>query len=149
MSTVVFSPFTQATGAVFKLLLDLDATTSEPLLLKQQLHAPEMVSIVIGVVGDLTGNIYYRFPKPTMLEMVQIMSGMEMDKIDEFVMSAVGEIANIISGNALMELAQEKINCDILPPRFLEGEEVYPLDKPVTSAIIKTTLGDIQLDFQI
>lgn len=150
MSNIVFSPFTQATSEVLKLMLDLDVTTSAPKVCEELKHNAETVAIVIGLTGDLSGNIVYRFHRNTMLEMVQIMSGMEMDKVDEFVMSAIGEIANIISGNALIGLSQEQVTCDITPPRFMtEGETLVFGEKPIVSAVIQTSLGDIELDFQI
>jgi len=50
------------------------------------------------------------------LEMVKILSGMEMDKIDNFASSALGEMANIIGGNALT-LCHSTITPAILSPR--------------------------------
>jgi len=52
------------------------------------------------------------------LEMVKILSGMEMDKIDNFASSALGEMANIIGGNALTLLSQYNYTCDIVPRKF-------------------------------
>jgi len=46
------------------------------------------------------------------LEMVKIMSGLEMDDIDNFVSSALGEVGNIISDNALTILTKGNYKCD-------------------------------------
>jgi len=56
------------------------------------------------------------------LEMVKIMCGMEMQVIDSFVSSALGEIANIIGGNALTILNSNNYICDIVPPQIFVGE---------------------------
>ena len=151
MSSQVFSPFAKATGEVFKLLLDLDTTASNPKILEHIQDSNDSVDIVIGIIGDLSGMILYRFPKSTMLEMVAIMSGMEFEAIDEFVLSAMGEIANIISGNALMGLSSEKINCDILPPRVVieDRNQIFTSNIPVVNATIQTSLGDVELLFQV
>ena len=58
-------------------------------------------NVVIGVTGDLRGSLLYSFPKQMALDMVSIMAGMSMTKLDAFVSSALGEVANIISGNAV------------------------------------------------
>jgi len=60
----------------------------------------------------------FQLPKDMTLEMVKILSGMEMDKIDNFASSALGEMANIIGGNALTLLSQYNYTCDIVPRKF-------------------------------
>ena len=69
----------------------------------------------------MEGTILFSFPKEMTLEMVKIMSGMEMDKIDNFASSALGEVANIIGGNAMTLLAKHDYNCDIAPPQIFIG----------------------------
>jgi len=56
------------------------------------------------------------------LKMIEIMSGMKVDKIDSFASSALGEVANIIGGNALTLLADNNYICDIVPPQIFVGE---------------------------
>ncbi len=151
MNNGIFSPFSKATCEAFKLLLDLDVSTSAPETLDAIADSENKVNIVIGITGDLSGEILYRFPKETTLEMVKIMCGMEIDEIDEFVTSAMGEIANIISGNAMTGLSEQKIVCDILPPRVVVGDS-QPLaesSSPVLRTTVKTQVGDVELDIQV
>ena len=54
------------------------------------------------MTGDLTGSVC-AVPRQIALDMVKIMSGMEMDKLDGFVTSALAN-GNIISGNAVTNL---------------------------------------------
>ncbi len=77
--------------------------------------------MIIGATGDLSGSILYSFPKDMTLTMVKIMSGMELSELDGFVLSALGEVANIISGNAMTYLNSENYNCDISPPHVMLG----------------------------
>ncbi len=150
MTNSVFAPFSKATCEVFKLLLDLDVSAGAPETLKTIADTEEKVNIVIGVTGDLSGQILYRFPKETTLEMVRIMSGMEIGEIDDFVTSALGEIANIISGNAMTGLSEQKVVCDILPPRVIVGgDESMPKDTPILSTKVTTPIGDVELDIQV
>jgi hypothetical protein len=79
-------PLLQGTQEVFKLMLDLDAACDasakcDALTIRLPFHRP---------YGDFSGKIYYSFPKKTTLEMVKIMSGMEIGEIDDFVTSAMG-----------------------------------------------------------
>lgn len=113
MDNNIYTPFLEATRNVFHLMLDLSDIDEGP---AESFKFNDTLNISIGVVGDLKGDIIYKFPNDTSLSMVAIMSGMEIDRVDEFVTSAISEIANIISGNVLNLLAETDINCDILPP---------------------------------
>lgn len=151
MSNGVFTPFSNATCQVLKLLLDLDVSTSAPEVSDGTLDTENKVSIIIGITGDLSGKILYRFPVETTLEMVKMMSGMEIEEIDEFVTSALGEIANIISGNAMTDLSEQQIVCDILPPEIVEGD-AQPFVEchiPITHTTVETPLGVLELDIQV
>lgn len=150
MSNTLFPTFSKATCEVFKLMLDLDASTGAPHTLLSQ-DTKDDVQVAVGITGDLTGNIYYRFPKETTLKMVNIMSGMEFDQVDEFVTSALGEIANIISGNAMTTLSEQNVSCDILPPRILSGEEQLLSQDFAGMTVIDVTtyIGDVTLGIHV
>ena len=150
MTDRIYSPFSQATREAFKLLLDLDVDTGAPQFLDSVLDTENKLNIIIGLKGDLCGRILYRFPKETALEMVQIMSGMEIDAVDEFVTSAMGEIANTIGGNAVTGLSEQRIACDIEPPHVLIDElpEAFRF-APSMRAKVKTPVGEVELDIQI
>jgi len=108
----------------------------------------EEIDIAIGIVGDLQGDVIYRFPSSTSLNMVQLMSGMQFDAVDVFVTSAISEIANIISGNVLNALSDSNVVCDILPPvqcKFDDNKEF----EIRTSCYISTTIGDICLEIRL
>lgn len=111
----------QATNDVFQLMLDLIPQRGE-LRLQDGPILSKDAYVILGVTGDVKGSISFNFPKDMALEMVKIMSGMEMTEIDGFVSSAIGEVANIIGGNAVTNLAANNYNCDILPPQVLVGE---------------------------
>ena len=151
MNNSVFMPFTKATSEVFKLLLDLDVSTGTPEVSDGAADTAGKISIVIGITGDLSGKILYRFPVETTLEMVKIMSGMEIEEIDEFVTSALGEVANIISGNAMTDLSSQQIVCDILPPQVVSGDDQHLCsgDVPITHAKVETPIGILELDIQV
>lgn len=152
MKAEYINPFYQATINVFKLMLDIDVTRDQSKALQEMLGKKE-VGVAIDITGDLSGCILYRFSDTTILEMVKIMSGMEFDTVDSFVTSALGEVSNIISGNAVSSLFDQNYKCDIKPPRIiiedekpicLEGSHVLriPLDTPIGKLQIHMTLTE-------
>ncbi len=147
MSEALYRPFLHATQHVFELMLDLNDVHDEPAVKKAS--NPDTIEVSIGIKGDLNGQVVYSFPYETCLNMVNIMSGMEICEVDEFVTSAISEIANIISGNVMTLLTDEHLTCDILPPKLVTGDiltEEYALD---TVSCIVTSVGNVCLDIML
>lgn len=145
MNDALYRSFLEATRNVFEIMLDVEGLTQAP----GRLSETGELSIAIPVTGALTGDIVYRFPKETSLNIVKIMSGgMEFSEVDDFVTSAVSEMANIISGKALIGLSERKVSCDILPPKILEKGEgnSLPDGGQGTSAKIHSSIGDLGID---
>ncbi|MBR0597491.1 chemotaxis protein CheX [Sinanaerobacter chloroacetimidivorans] len=149
MSQNILAPFSKAACQTFKLLLDIDVMEDTPEAFSE--NSQGNVEIAIGIIGDYSGEILYCFPKDTTLEIVKTMCGMEFDEIDEFVKSAIGELANIISGNALTDLSQQKVICDILPPKFMEGNnsDKESSQCPVYQTRMKTPIGNVELRLKV
>jgi chemotaxis protein CheX len=145
LTASLYEPFLEATRNVFQLMLDLSDISDQP---AEEFVCDDELDISIGVVGDLVGEVIYRFPHTTSLGMVNIMSGMEMSSVDDFVTSAISEIANIISGNVLTMLAGNNLNCDILPPALRKPNDSleYTLR---TACCISTSIGNVFLDIRL
>lgn len=145
MNAIGHLPFSQATKDVFKMMLDVDINEGNSTLLKD-IYGGKTVNVVIGLKGDVKGTVLYTFPENMTLEMVKIMVGMEMEEVDEMVTSALGEMANIISGNALTNLSAQNLVCDITPPEIVLGD----VDKSaVTKSItvpMQSSIGNLAID---
>lgn len=153
MKAEYVNPFYQATVNVFKLMLDLEVIRDTSKALQQMLGQQE-VGVIIEVEGDLSGHILYRFPDTMILEMVKIMSGLEFDKIDSFVTSALAEVSNIISGNAVSSLFKQNYRCNIKPPRIiLEDKKPICLKcapgEPVLRLPLQTPIGKLEIDIAL
>jgi chemotaxis protein CheX len=120
MKAEFMNPFLQATKDVFQQMMNLDIERGT-IELHSDFITGEDANVLIGVVGSVAGMVLYSFPKQTALEMVKSLSGMEMNDLDVFVTSALGEVSNIISGNALSYLSKANYTCDIAPPQILLG----------------------------
>lgn len=121
MKAEYINSFYSAIQDVFKLMLDLDVERGN-LDVVEGLISSKEANVVLGVTGDLRGSVLFSFTKPMALEMVKIMAGMEMNEIDMFVSSALGEVANIVGGNAVTNLTEYNYTCDIVPPQIIVGE---------------------------
>ncbi len=78
------------------------------------------ITAVIGVTGQLKGNVLYEFSGDTAKEVASAMIGEPLEEMSAIALSAIGELANMITGNAATLLAGAGYVCDISPPVMLE-----------------------------
>lgn len=145
MSTDIFAPFLDATRSVFSLMFDISDISQLP---ADSFKYNDVICVSIGVIGDLEGKIVYKFPQDTSLTMVNIMSGMEIDKVDDFVTSAISEIANILSGNVLTMLTARNVKCDIKTP--IIGNPKYDENYSITNDVcVSTSIGKVCIEIRL
>jgi chemotaxis protein CheX len=145
MKAECVNPFLQALQDVFKLMLDVDIARKN-ISANSNADTEKQVVVEIKLIGDITGSVLFSFPQSTTLEMVKVMSGMEFNKVDSFVTSALGEMSNIISGNAVTYLSKANYHCDILPPR-IEVADRANVGQPALKVPLHTALGDMWVSF--
>jgi len=147
MKVTYIQPFYQATKDIFRIMMDLDVQRGDLRVIKDLIPSRE-VNVIVGATGDLSGSILYSFPTNLTLAMVKIMSGMELSKLDSFVLSAVGEVANIISGNAMTYLSANNYTCDITPPQVMRGT-THSLSMATDLALVipvHSAIGDFEIN---
>ncbi|NLL49525.1 MAG: chemotaxis protein CheX [Firmicutes bacterium] len=150
MRVEYINPFYQATVDVFRVMLSMEPQRGTLRAVEELVPVSE-ANVGIGVTGDLRGSLLYSFPASMALEMVKIMSGMEMTKLDAFVTSALSEVANIISGNALTYLARNSLTCDISPPQAFVGSKgsmAMSTEKAIVLPLI-TDIGTLEVSISL
>ncbi|NBG87904.1 chemotaxis protein CheX [Isachenkonia alkalipeptolytica] len=147
MKAEYLNPFIEATNRVFQTMLNLEPEKKE-LKMEEDLITSNDANVVLGVTGDLQGTVIFGFPEEMTLKMVKEMSGMEMAEINSFVSSALGEVANIISGNAMTILHDENLSCDIVPPRIFIGEyKSFAVEEEQPLVLtLSTAMGEFDLN---
>ncbi len=150
MKIEYINPFIKAINDVFKMMLGLNIEKKD-LKIQEEIICKNDTKVVLGITGDLQGDIIFRFPKNMALEMVKNMSGLEVDEINRFVSSALGEVVNIVSGNAVTILSQEGYSCDIVPPKvFINEDMTFNLkDEHLLHLILKTDIGEFELNLNL
>ncbi|WP_353093222.1 chemotaxis protein CheX [Tissierella praeacuta] len=147
MKAEYINSFYKATQDVFQLMLDTNVERGNLKVVDDMVCSKE-ANVVLGVTGDLKGTILFGFTKDMTLEMVKIMSGMEMDEIDNFVSSALGEVANIIGGNAITNLTNHNYICDIAPPQIIIGKykSISMANRKALLMPLKTPIGEFDIN---
>ncbi|MCK8826766.1 chemotaxis protein CheX [Natroniella acetigena] len=148
MTTDYIEPIFTATNKVLNNILQLKEIKQGPTAVTEELIATKKVNISIGITGDLEGAIIFSFPEEMALKIVREMSGMEIKEIDKFVTSAVGELGNIICGNALTTLSQNDYCCDITPPQVIIGidNKISLASEEISIMPLETNFGEFDVN---
>jgi Predicted inhibitor of MCP methylation, homolog of CheC len=81
------------------------------------------ISVLIGFIGDVDGQIFMSMDaKMGKAIASEMLGGMEINEVDEVVFSAVGELCNMVMGNACSSISQETANVDITTPTVLHDD---------------------------
>lgn len=81
------------------------------------------VVIIIGIIGDVKGNIIYGMSIDTAKKIASIMMmGRAVENFDELSQSAISELVNMLTANVAMNFSNDNINVDISTPTLIEGE---------------------------
>ena len=149
MDAQYITPFITSIQNVFSTMLQLPVSVSEPSL-KQGQRATYDVSGIIGMSGDVVGSVVLSFPKQTAERLVALFVGMEIDAESPDFADAVGELVNMVSGNAkgLFQNKQVSISC----PSVIVGHNhnvSTSSDTPCVVIPCETDCGQLAIEIAI
>ena len=75
----------------------------------------------------------------------KMMGGMEVTELDEMSKSAIAELGNMITGNALARFEKENLHLDISPPTVMTGKGItigWPMRRGLLVPL-HTEVGDL------
>jgi chemotaxis protein CheX len=105
MDANLINPFINATTNVLSTMAFVQCKVGKPYLKKDD-KAKGDVTGVIGLTGDSNGTIAVTFDQGSILKIVSNMFGEEMTELNHEVADVVGELVNMISGQARRELEE-------------------------------------------
>jgi chemotaxis protein CheX len=132
------NPFIIAAQSVFKTMLSIDVKLNKPIFKTEKKTSGDVTGIM-GLVGDRKGTITISFREKGAMFVYQTLLGGECSSITPDVIDAIGELTNIISGQARKELEKVGINLKASIPMVVVGKEV--------EMNFITTLPIVQLPF--
>jgi chemotaxis protein CheX len=103
MDVKLVNPFIEATTHVLSSMAFTTAKAGNPYLKKDTIARGDVTGIV-GLIGEARGTISVSFTESCILSIVSNMFGEEITEINDEVKDAVGEILNIVSGQARQKL---------------------------------------------
>jgi chemotaxis protein CheX len=149
MDVAYINPFVISTIETFKKMLNSEAKPGKAQLKKDTTFTYD-VSGVIGLSGEAQGSICLSFPKLIALKVVSALIGTEIKIVGPEVSDAVGEIANIVAGNAKQHLTQ--FNLSISLPKVIMGKDHKIASQSGVPTIVvpfSCSLGDFAMEVSL
>jgi chemotaxis protein CheX len=149
-SDVTFAkPFISATNNVLSTMAGITPVPGAPFVKKDNIACGD-VSAIIGLTGEKRGSISVTFSKKCAIALVRAMLGDDVQDIISDTKDAVGEICNMISGQARAGLAEVGIKCDGSTPSIIMGADhtvSHVTSSPVIAVPFTTPHGDFTIEF--
>jgi chemotaxis protein CheX len=150
MNVNFLNPFIES---VFEVLSTEIGATGErgKLELHRDGHTTEEITVLISLVGQISGIVLIGFSKKTALTIVSTILDQSFSEFDELAQSGIGELGNVIVGHAATRLSQAGFHAELSPPTLIQGGGtlISTLDFKRVVVPIKTSVGTIRLDLAL
>jgi chemotaxis protein CheX len=145
MKAAYINPFVNAVIRLFQTMMTLPVNAGSPAL-NQDAKPRHDVCGVIDVSGEVNGRVVVSMPEPLAITLASELLGDTIETLDEDCIDAVGEIANMIAGNAKTDFPGGANAISV--PQVVVGREkvAYPSATPVINIPCETDEGPLDID---
>jgi len=143
------NPFIVSTIETFKKMLNIEGKTGKIALKASSAYTYD-VSGVIGLSGEAQGSISLSFPKDVALKAVSALLGMEIKEMGPDVSDGIGELVNIVAGNAKQYLTKYSLSISL--PKVIIGRDLQLAPtKGVPTLVVPfiSSLGEFAIEISL
>lgn len=149
MQVKYINPFIKASVNLFKDYLGLKLQSGKPHILADP-QALYEVSGIIGLAGETVGAVVLSFSRETAIQMIAKMEGVHYTALGREVLDGVGELINIIAGNAKQGLLDFRIEISL--PGVITGDTYkihWPEGIPVVAIPFTSDIGPFSVNVSL
>jgi chemotaxis protein CheX len=143
--------FIRSAVHVFK--KELNINMSRQSLVKKNAPIPGLpVCIILGITGHVRGQVVYSLDKSFAQDITHAMLPNKLPhELKKYINSAVGEIGNMITGQASIELAGQDKIINLTPPAVFTGDQMVVdfLEMPTVSLRLLSEMGMLEINIAI
>ncbi len=149
MQAKYVNPFIQATVKLFREFIGIGVEPGKPHV-RQDPQALEEVSGIIGLAGETVGAVVLSLSREMAIGVIGQMEGKPYQALTNDVIDGVGELVNVIAGNAKKDLTDFRI--DISLPGVVTGKSYqihWPEGIPVIAVPFTSDLGAFSVNVSL
>ncbi|MDR1291224.1 MAG: chemotaxis protein CheX [Planctomycetaceae bacterium] len=140
------NPFIVAVTKTLETMVGCKVTRGTPTLKKEpQTLFP--ISGIIGLSGVVVGTVILTMSKELAIKSAAVMLMEEFDDLNADVYDAVGELTNMIAGNAKAQLEEYKLSLSL--PNIIKGEKseiIFPESSQPITIPFQTEFGPLAVE---
>ena len=148
MKVEYINPFVIASFSVLEMVLSSKPVKGE-LAMQPSTFTSQQCNVVCGVTGQVQGQVIYGMSLTTADRIASTMLGQPIKVFDQLAASAIGELGNMISGNAMHHLSEAGWVCDITPPTIIRGQQVKISTISIPAIVIPITLDQGEMSITV
>lgn len=153
MKVTYINPFIDATRNLMEVMAGTKAFERLNLTADQKPKTSHDISAVIGISGDCTGSVVLSFSTEIALKIISSIVGETIETIDEDARDVVGEMVNIIAGNAITAMMSNDVGkLERSIPSIITGKGhkiSRPGSMPCINIFFRTNLGDFAMQVSL
>lgn len=149
MDVELAKPFIKAATDVLATMAFITPKAGKPFVKKNNVAQGDVTGLV-GITGDGVGSVSISFARPLAVAIVKNMLGDEVEDILQDVKDAVGEIVNMVSGQARAGLVQQGYTFQGSTPTVIMGDNhtiSHVARSPIMAIPFSTDHGDFTIEF--
>lgn len=148
MDVKYINPFLTAAANVFETMIEVPFSLGKPTL-KTDREPTYDISSIIGLSGDVTGCVVINLSEEIALQLASGLLGETMTELDDDCTDAIGEIANMVAGNAKTDFPSGGSSISV--PSVVIGKHrvAYPKGVPIISIPCRTDKGGLVIDLAL
>jgi len=151
MKAELVNIFVQAATTVFE--KELNISLSRHAAVRKSKPVPgRPVCIVLGLAGSVRGQVVYAVDDSFAMDIAHHMIPNTLpSKLRQLMGSAVGEMGNMITGQATIALAGEEKSIEITPPTVITGDNILVnfVELPTVSLQMLSEMGVLEINIAI
>lgn len=148
MNAEHINPFLVAATKVLKDMCFIDVAIGKPYV-KTTDFTNDTLVIMIGVTGEMRGQVMIALSNPIALDIASKMMMMPIAVMDDLSTSAISELGNMILGNTATIFSTKGIGIDITPPTLCNGNVTFTNNYSKNICIPLTYEGDKVIEFNV
>jgi chemotaxis protein CheX len=148
MKAEYINPFIESTLKSMEMMAQISATRAN-LSLKQDLITTYDISSIVSLNGQIEGSIILSMPAQLACKLASNMLMEELTELDESVQDALGEMGNIIVGDARRSLKAMNYDVNISLPNIVLGQGhkiARKHDVPCIAIPFSTDFGNFEVN---